>query len=352
MKSTSPKQTRKTVKTASARRVASASLLKQPTKRRQRTRQPVKSLSSNQAEPSPAETVTARKTPANPAVSVPAKRDYYESTSSIHLYLREIGEVGLLTPADEVRLAKRIHRGDEDARQHMIRANLRLVVKIAREYEGLGLPLLDLINEGNIGLMRAVDKFDPAKGAKFSTYSSWWIKQSMRRAIANQAKTIRLPSHVIEKLCRMRREAVRMQEILGREPSNEELAIEMKMKPAKVAALRRAAIQPASLEMTLGDDDTSRLADLVADERAANPFQELNDRNTVDLLRELIQRLDAREARILRYRFGLDGGTEKTLEEVGRYFGVTRERIRQLQNVALLKLRRMIEERDAISMAA
>jgi RNA polymerase primary sigma factor len=279
-------------------------------------------------------------------------RDPYESTSSIHLYMREVGQVPLLSIADEIRLAARIKRGDEEARQHMIRANLRLVVKIAREYEGLGLPLLDLINEGNIGLMKAVDKFDPAKGAKFSTYSSWWIKQSIRRAIANQAKTIRLPSHVIEKLCRLRKAAAKLQEVLGREPTNEELAAEVRLPARKVAALRLAAIRPASLEMSLGDDDTSRLADLVPDERAENPFRELDDKTTTDMVRELIGKLDVREARILRYRFGLDGGAEKTLEEVGKYFGVTRERIRQLQNVALSKLRRWMEQREAIPIAA
>jgi RNA polymerase primary sigma factor len=289
---------------------------------------------------------------AAPSPAVTESRDPYESVSSIHLYMREVGQVQLLTIQDEVRLAARIKRGDAQAREHMIRANLRLVVKIAREYEGLGLPLLDLINEGNIGLMKAVDKFDPAKGAKFSTYSSWWIKQSIRRAIANQAKTIRLPSHVIEKLCRLRKASAKLQDVLGREPSNEELAAEVGLPAKKVASLRLAAIRPASLEMSLGDDDTSRLADLVPDERAENPFRELDDKTTTDMVRELIERLDAREARILRYRFGLDGGTEKTLEEVGKFFGVTRERIRQLQNVALTKLRRWMEQRDSVPMAA
>jgi RNA polymerase primary sigma factor len=276
------------------------------------------------------------------------RRDCYEASSAIHLYMREVGKVPLLSLAEEGQLAARIQGGDEEARQHMIRANLRLVVKIAREYEGLGLPLLDLVNEGNIGLMKAVEKFDPNKGAKFSTYSSWWIKQSVRRAIANQAKTIRLPSHVIEKLCRLRRASAALQETLGREPSDEELAEEVGLPVRKVRAMRSAAVRPASLEMSLGENDTSRLADLVPDERAEEPFRSLDERTVTEMLQDLMKKLDAREARILRYRFGLDGGDEKTLEQVGEQFGVTRERIRQLQNVALAKLRKWIEQREAI----
>ncbi|MFM1943603.1 MAG: hypothetical protein RI897_2585 [Verrucomicrobiota bacterium] len=279
-------------------------------------------------------------------------RDRWESASAIHLYMREVGSVPLLTVEEEVELAARIQAGDEGARQHMIRANLRLVVKIAREYDGLGLPLLDLINEGNIGLMRAVEKFDPSKGAKFSTYSSWWIKQAVRRAIANQAKTIRLPSHVIDKLCRLRRAAMDMQEELGREPSDEELAEEVGLPLRKVKSMRLAAVRPLSLEMPLGEGDTGRVADIVADERAEAPFQSLDDQTVTEILGDLMKRLDAREAGILRYRFGLDGGEEKTLEEVGQRFGVTRERIRQLQNVALAKLRRWMEQRETVTAVA
>ena len=270
-----------------------------------------------------------------------------DAPTSFSLYLREVGRVGLLSAGEEVELARRIQAGDELAREHMIRANLRLVVKIAREYEGFGLPLLDLINEGNIGLMKAVDRFDPAKGAKFSTYSSWWIKQAMRRAIANQSKTIRLPAHVMEKLAVLRRATTRLEELLGREPSNEELALEVKMKASKVAALRRAAVRPASLEMSLGDQETSRLIDLIPDERAQDPLAVLSRKTTTSLMLESLAHLDHREGRILRHRFGLDGSREKTLEEVAQYFGVTRERIRQLQNAALMKLRRMLEKREA-----
>jgi RNA polymerase primary sigma factor len=275
-----------------------------------------------------------------------------QSESLVHLYMREMGEVPLLSLKEETELAARIHAGDDAARDHMIRANLRLVVKIAREYDGMGLPLLDLINEGNIGLMKAVEKFDPAKGAKFSTYSSWWIKQAVRRALANQSKTIRLPSHVIEKLGKIQRASVQLHSILGREPTSEELAEEVGYPAPRIEALRAAAIRPTSLEMSLGDDNTSQLADLVADERIEHPANRMDDEGRNDLLRELVGRLDGRESRILKYRFGLDGGTEKTLEEVGQHFGLTRERIRQLQNGALSKLRKMMEEGDAMAIAS
>jgi RNA polymerase primary sigma factor len=259
----------------------------------------------------------------------------------------------LLTPQEEVQLAARIKRGDKKAREHMIRANLRLVVKIAREYEGLGLPLLDLINEGNMGLMKAVERFDPAKGGKLSTYSSWWIKQSIRRALANQGKTIRLPVHVADKIYHLRLAELRLQETLGREPTEEELAQELDTTPRRVAALRTAAIRPASLDAPLGDEDSSRLGDVVPDDMAASPAESLEHRTTAAKVLELVEKLPDREASILRFRFGLNGGAERTLEEVGKKFGVTRERIRQLQNLALGKLRQMLEQDlDAMGVAA
>jgi RNA polymerase primary sigma factor len=267
-----------------------------------------------------------------------------ESASAITLYMREVGQVPLLTREEEVQLAARIKRGDRRAREHMIRANLRLVVKIAREYEGLGLPLLDLINEGNIGLMKAVERFDPAKGGKLSTYSSWWIKQSIRRGLANQGKTIRLPVHVADKIYHLRLAELRLQETLGHEPTEEELAQELNTTPRRIAALRTAAIRPASLDAPLGDADSSRLGEVVPDEMAINPSESLERRTTTVKMLELVEKLPDREARILRFRFGLGGGTEKTLEEVGKKFGVTRERIRQLQNLALRKLRQMLEQ--------
>ncbi len=268
-----------------------------------------------------------------------------ESTSAIKLYLREIGKVPLLTVEEENELAARIKQGDKDAREHMIKANLRLVVKIAHDYDGLGLPLLDLISEGNIGLMKAVERFDPSKGGKLSTYGSWWIKQSIKRALANQSKTIRLPVHMVDKISKMRRLAMKLHEDLGREPTDEELAEEMDLPPGKVAAMRTAAIRPASLDAPLGDDgDSSNYSEIVEDEKAESPYAQLEDKTVKKMLEEMLKTLNEREATILRYRFGLDGEDEKTLEEVGEKFGVTRERVRQIQNIALHKLRRMIEK--------
>jgi RNA polymerase primary sigma factor len=287
--------------------------------------------------------------PAKPAAGgdttafIPRESERYDGDTAIKLYLREIGQVKLLTPQEEIVLAARIKRGDKKAREQMIKANLRLVVKIARDYEGIGLPLLDLISEGNIGLMKAVERFDPAKGGKLSTYGSWWIKQSIKRALANQSKTIRLPVHLVDKISKMRRTAMKLQEEFGREPTDEELAAELGTTAARVAQMRIASIRPASLDAPVGDDDSNSFSEIVEDERAVNPYEELEDKTVTGMLQDMVKHLDAREATILRYRFGLDGGNEKTLEEVGEKFGVTRERIRQIQNLALRKLRKMIE---------
>ena len=276
------------------------------------------------------------------------ERGSYDADTAIKLYLREIGQVKLLTPAEEVELAARIKKGDKKAREQMIKANLRLVVKIAHDYEGLGLPLLDLISEGNIGLMKAVERFDPAKGGKLSTYGAWWIKQSIKRALANQSKTIRLPVHLVDKISKMRRLSLKLQEELGREPTDEELAEELGMTASRVTQLRTAAIRPASLDAPIGDDESNNFAEIVQDENAETPYQELEDKTVTKMLQEMVKTLDPREATILRYRFGLDGGTEKTLEEVGVKFGVTRERVRQIQNIALTKLRKMIQKLEAV----
>lgn len=286
------------------------------------------------------------------SVSHVKDRGLESGTTAYTLYLREVGQTRLITPREEVELAKRIQAGDDTAREQMIKANLRLVVKIAREYEDYGVPLLDLINEGNIGLMKAVERFDPNKGAKLSTYAAWWIKQAIRRALSNQSKTIRLPVHVGDKLLHIRRTSARLEEELGREPTLEELAEEVQMDPGRLAALRNAAIPPSSLDAPVGDDDGKRFDELVGDEKADTPYAQLEDKTTTSMLLEMLRTLPEREQTILRFRFGLEGDGEKTLEEVGARFGVTRERIRQIQNLALQKLRKMIEKREAVQLAA
>ncbi|MEY3480538.1 MAG: hypothetical protein RIQ71_1313 [Verrucomicrobiota bacterium] len=268
--------------------------------------------------------------------------------SNIGLYLREISQVPLLTPSEEVKLAAQIKRGNKRAREKMITANLRLVVKIAHDFSTFGLPLLDLISEGNIGLMKAVERFDPKKGGKLSTYASWWIKQSIKRALANQSKTIRLPVHLVDKIGKIRRVAARMTEELGREPSSEELAEELGLAVAKVSHLKNVAVRPASLDARINSDDDTPFGDLVSDDRAEDPFAALRDKDLRDEIVELLDVLEPRERRIIAYRFGLEGGRERTLEEVGKKFGVTRERIRQLQNIALLKMRKALSRREEL----
>ena len=258
-------------------------------------------------------------------------------------YLKEIGEIPLLTRADEQRLGKRIKKGDRAAREQMIRANLRLVVKIAHDYAGLGLPLLDLISEGNIGLMKGVERFDPNRGTKFSTYGAWWIKQAVRRALANQSKTIRLPVHLVDKLAKMRRIAGQLFDELGREPTDEELAKEIGVTAQRVAQLRRISMRPTSLNAMVGDEADAELGDLIADETAVMPGRDLESRNLLKELRSVLHILDERERAILSLRFPLSDETPPTLEQIGKRFKVTRERIRQIQNVALKKLRKALE---------
>lgn len=270
----------------------------------------------------------------------------FELDGGIKIYLREIGKTPLLTPAEEIELAARIKNGDEKARKHMIQANLRLVVKIAQDYANYGLPLLDLISEGNIGLMKAVERFDPAKGGKLSTYAAWWIKQSIKRALANQSKTIRLPVHMVDKISKMRRVAMVLAEELGREPSDEELAEEIGIDRAKLAHLKSAALRPASLDAPISEDDTTEFGEIVGDESAQTPFELLSHKNMHGQLDGLLDFLDERELKIIEARFGLNGQKLRTLEEVGQEFGVTRERIRQLQNIALKKLRRALQKRE------
>ncbi|MEI6861449.1 MAG: RNA polymerase sigma factor RpoD/SigA [Verrucomicrobiota bacterium] len=270
--------------------------------------------------------------------------------SNLSLYLQEIGKTPLLTVGEEVALAKRIRRGDKAARDHMISANLRLVVKIAMDYKDFGLPLLDLISEGNLGLIKAVERFDPSKGGKLSTYAAWWIKQSIKRALANQSKTIRLPVHLVDKISKMRKTAMKLTEALGREPTDEELAIELQIPTAKVAHLKSVSVRPASLDAPIGQDGDSgaTFGDLVSDENAVNPYDGLRTKNFNADLHERINALDRREAEIIRLRFGLDGRDELTLEEVGQRFHVTRERIRQLEYLALSKMRRALTKHETI----
>jgi RNA polymerase primary sigma factor len=275
-----------------------------------------------------------------------------DGDSGIKIYLREIGQTPLLTREEEVKLARRIKRGDQAARQQMIKANLRLVVKIAHDYASYGLPLLDLISEGNIGLMKAVERFDPKKGGKLSTYAAWWIKQSIKRALANQSKTIRLPVHLVDKIARMRRVAMQLAEEFGREPTDEELAEELGMTAGKIAQLRTAAIRPASLDATVGqDEDGASLGDMIGDENSHTPSELLSDKNMRSAVMAMLHVLDERELKIINLRFGLDGKKEMTLEEVGRKFRVTRERIRQLQNIALRKIKRALEKQDKLKPA-
>jgi RNA polymerase primary sigma factor len=265
---------------------------------------------------------------------------------TLQLYLREIGQVKLLTPKEEIALARRIRRGDKMAREQMITANLRLVVKIARDYESFGLPLLDLINEGNIGLMKGVERFDPDKGAKLSTYASLWIKQAIRRALSNHSKTIRLPVHVVDKMTRIRRAEVKLREMLDREPTDEEVAENLGLRTHRVRQYREASRAPVSLDSPIGTDDLTTISEHVADANAAAPFDEIVKDNDNELVQEVLATLDARESRILAMRFGLDNGRPKTLEDVGKRLGVTRERIRQIQEQALQKMRLKIENRD------
>jgi RNA polymerase primary sigma factor len=268
--------------------------------------------------------------------------------SGLQLYLQEIGKTPLLTIAEEVQLARRIRRGDRAARNHMIQANLRLVVKIAHDYKDFGLPLLDLISEGNIGLIKAVERFDPRKGGKLSTYAAWWIKQSIKRALANQSKTIRLPVHLVDKISKMRRAAMKLAEEFGREPTDEEVAMELNIPVNKVAHLKSVSIRPTSLDAPIGEDgDSATFGDIVGDENATSPYENVREHNLSSDLNRMINSLDKREADILRMRFGLDGHDEQTLEEVGKKFKVTRERVRQLQYLALRKIRKLMAKNEA-----
>jgi RNA polymerase primary sigma factor len=260
------------------------------------------------------------------------------SLDALRLYLRAIGRVPLLSAQEEVALAKRIERGDGRAKQQMVEANLRLVVSIAKRYLGRGLSFLDLIQEGSLGLIRAVEKFDHRRGYKFSTYATWWIRQSVTRAIADKGRTIRIPVHVVEKLNKVIQVERRLVQELGREPSTEEIATELGSSPQEVREIMRMAQQPVSLEKPVGDEEDSALGDFVEDQSAESPFELAARRMRDENVSRALAVLPRREREVLEMRFGLAGGKPRTLEEVGQAFNVTRERIRQIENHTLKKL--------------
>jgi RNA polymerase primary sigma factor len=265
------------------------------------------------------------------------------SLDSLRLYLREIGKVPLLTADQEVYLAKRIERGDMAAKTHMIEANLRLVVSIAKGYLGRGLSFLDLIQEGSLGLIRAVEKFDYRKGYKFSTYATWWIRQAVTRAIADKARTIRIPVHMVEKLNKVVHIERQLVQRLGREPKPEEIAEELEMTTEEVRDILRMAQLPVSLEKPIGEEEESELGDFVQDEQAESPFDSASLSLRQQDIRRALDSLPERERRVIELRFGLTGDRPRTLEEVGRAFNVTRERIRQIENNTLKKLETLPE---------
>ena len=271
-----------------------------------------------------------------------------EERSPIRYYLDQIGKTPLLTLEQETALARRVLKGDEAARQQMIQANLRLVVRIAKDYDNFGLSLMDLISEGNFGLIKAVERFDPDKGGKLSTYASWWIKQAIKRALATSGKTIRLPVHMVDRIAQMRRVTNQLAAELGREPHNEEIAMAMEIPLAKVVHMKSVANRAASLDQPVGEEGDATLGDLVKDESERTPFETLRGKSDNDEIATMLAALEPREAEILTHRFGLNGESPLTLEEVGERFKLTRERVRQLQQSALMQLRRIMTERQKL----
>lgn len=267
------------------------------------------------------------------------KLDDIPLTDPVRMYLREIGKVALLDAAEEVELAKRVEAGEDLAKKKIVDANLRLVVSIAKKYIGRGMLFLDLIQEGNLGLIRAVEKFDYRKGFKFSTYATWWIRQAITRAIADQARTIRVPVHMVETINKMVRISRQLVQRLGREPTDEEIAREMEIEPSKVEEIRRIAQLPVSLETPIGEEEDSQLGDFIEDRDLPSPEEAAAGHLLHEQIDEMLDALSEREREVLHYRFGLEDGRSYTLEEVGKRFGVTRERIRQIEAKALRKLR-------------
>jgi len=263
-----------------------------------------------------------------------------KSTSDpVRMYLKEIGRISLLTREEEIDLAKKVNKGNLTAKAHLTTSNLRLVVSIAKKYIGRGMSFLDLIQEGNKGLIRAVEKYDWKKGYKFSTYATWWIRQAITRAIADQARTIRIPVHMVETINKLVRTSRKLMQELGREPSHEEIGKEMRLDPGKVREIMKISQKTTSLETPVGDDEDSYLGDFIPDETSATPYDLTSKKLLKENLEEVLAALSEREARVLKMRFGLGGKRPMTLEEVGREFGVTRERIRQIEAKALRKLK-------------
>jgi RNA polymerase primary sigma factor len=274
------------------------------------------------------------------------------STDSLQLFLKDVGKVALLTAAQEVELAKRIERGDHGAKQEMVEANLRLVVSIAKRYRNQGLPFLDLIQEGTIGLVRAAEKFDYRKGFKFSTYATWWIRQAVARALADKARTIRMPVHVVEKLNKIVRSERKLRAEFGREPLSWEIAQDLDLTADEVETIRRTAQTPVSLEKPVGDEEESEFGHFLTDETAPLPDEAADTTLRKEALQKILGSLSPRERRVLELRYGLNGEHPRTLDEVGRTFNVTRERIRQIENQSLKKLRALADSNKLKDVAA
>ena len=279
----------------------------------------------------------------SPFIALPA----LTSLGSLDAYINSVHQYPMLSAEREQQLARGLREDNNlDSARELVLSHLRFVVHVARGYAGYGLGVNDLIQEGNIGLMKAVSRFDPEKGGKLSTYAAWWIKQSIKRGLANQSKTIRLPVHMVDKIAKMRRIATILTEALGREPTDEELADEVGLPHRKLALLRQASYRPASLDAPINEGEATEFGEVIRDDRAVNPLDMLSDKNLHGELDGLLSILDDRERRIIDERFGLGGHQALTLEEVGREFGVTRERIRQLQNSALAKMRRALRKKE------
>ena len=266
----------------------------------------------------------------------------------IRQYLKEIKDIPLLTPEEEIRLARLVKKGDSKARKIMIQSNLRLVINIAKRYTHLGLPIMDLIEEGNMGLMKAVEKFDPRKGYRFSTYGAWWVKQYITRAIANQGKTIRVPVYMVETISRLKKVQEHLTQKLGRKPRNNELAKAMKLPIRKIKEITEQVSRTTSLDAPVGEDDSGEFIDLIEDETSASPVEEFTKVMRHERVKDLLERMNKREQEILSLRFGLQDGVTRTLSETAKRFGITRERVRQIENAAMRKLRSYLAAEDLV----